>query len=153
MTTPALRVHIVERATFAAGVRVWPIGACSAGSKGESLAEIAAMKKAGIVAVSDDGKPVASAKLMRQVMDYCGSLGLPVIDHCEDVSLAAGAVMREGETSVRLGLAECPPQRNPFAWDATRKLPRSPAASAHRASFRESFSRISCATQKNADSP
>ena len=99
---------IVERAAAAAGVRVWPIGACSAGSRGESLAEIAAMKKAGIVAVSDDGKPVANAKLMRQVMDYCGSLGLPVIDHCEDVSLAAGAVMREGETSVRLGLRGMP---------------------------------------------
>src|SRR5580693_3276952 len=94
---------IIERAASGSGVRVWPIGACSTGSKGESLAEIAAMKKSGIVAVSDDGKPVATAKLMRQVMDYCGSLGLPVIDHCEDVSLAAGAVMREGETSVRLG--------------------------------------------------
>jgi dihydroorotase len=99
---------IVERAASGSGVRVWPIGACSAGSKGESLAEIAAMKQAGIVAVSDDGKPVASAKLMRQVMDYCGALGLPVIDHCEDVSLAAGAVMREGETSVRLGLRGMP---------------------------------------------
>jgi dihydroorotase len=99
---------IVERAASGSGVRVWPIGACSAGSKGESLAEIAAMKRAGIVAVSDDGKPVANAKLMRQVMDYCGSLGLPVIDHCEDSSLAAGAVMREGETSVRLGLRGMP---------------------------------------------
>lgn len=92
----------------AASVRVWPIGACSVGSKGESLAEIAAMKKAGIVAVSDDGKPVANAKLMRQVMDYCRSLDLPVIDHCEDASLAAGAVMREGDTSVRLGLRGMP---------------------------------------------
>lgn len=99
---------IVERAAAAASVRVWPIGACSVGSKGESLAEIAAMKKAGIVAVSDDGRPVATAKLMRQVMDYCRSLDLPVIDHCEDVSLAAGAVMREGETSVRLGLRGMP---------------------------------------------
>jgi dihydroorotase len=99
---------IVERAAAAGSVRVWPIGACSIGSKGEALAEIAAMKKSGIVAVSDDGKPVANAKLMRQVMDYCGSLGLPVIDHCEDVSLAAGAVMHEGETSVRLGLRGMP---------------------------------------------
>ena len=99
---------MIDRAASGSGVRVWPIGACSAGSKGESLAEIAAMKKAGIVAVSDDGKPVANAKLMRQVMDYCGSLGLPVIDHCEDTSLAAGAVMREGETSVRLGLPGMP---------------------------------------------
>jgi dihydroorotase len=99
---------IVERAADRGAVRVWPIGACSQGSKGEALAEIAAMQKAGIVAVSDDGKPVASAKLMRQVMDYCNSLGLPVIDHCEDVSLAAGAVMREGNNSVRLGLRGMP---------------------------------------------
>ena len=81
---------IVERAAAAGAVRVWPIGAASVGSKGEALAEIAAMKDAGIVAVSDDGKPVATARLMRQVMDYCNSLGLPVIDHCEDPSLFAG---------------------------------------------------------------
>ncbi|MGC1684993.1 MAG: dihydroorotase, partial [Candidatus Acidiferrales bacterium] len=70
----------------------------------EALAEIAGMQDAGIVAVSDDGRPIATAKLMRQVMEYCGSLGLPVIDHCEDVSLAAGGVMREGPRSIRLGL-------------------------------------------------
>jgi dihydroorotase len=101
---------IVERAAAAAGVRVWPIGAASVGSKGEALAEIAAMKDAGIVAVSDDGKPIATARLMRQVMDYCNSLGLPVIDHCEDSSLFAGGVMREGPQSVRLGLKGIPAQ-------------------------------------------
>ena len=63
---------------------------------------------AGIVAVSDDGKPIATAKLARQVMDYCNSLDLPVIEHSEDVSLAAGAVMREGVTSTRLGLRGMP---------------------------------------------
>ena len=99
---------IVERAAAAASVRVWPIGAVSVGSKGEALAEIAAMQDAGIVAVSDDGKPVATAKLMRQTMDYCRSLGLAVIDHCEDPSLAAGGVMREGPRSVRLGLKGIP---------------------------------------------
>jgi len=78
------------------------------GSKGEAIAEIAAMKDAGIVAVSDDGKPIATAKLTRQVMDYCRSLDIPVIEHAEDVSLAAGAVMREGVTSTRLGLAGMP---------------------------------------------
>jgi dihydroorotase len=78
------------------------------GSKGEAIAEIAAMKQAGIVAVSDDGKPIATAKLARQVMDYCRSLDIPVIEHAEDVSLAAGAVMREGVTSTRLGLAGMP---------------------------------------------
>jgi dihydroorotase len=101
---------IVERAAAAGGVRVWPIGAASAGSKGEALAEIASMKDAGIVAVSDDGKPIATARLMRQVMDYCRALDLPVIDHCEDPTLFAGGVMREGPTSVRLGLKGIPAQ-------------------------------------------
>jgi dihydroorotase len=99
---------IVDRARVDATVRVWPIGAASVGSKGEAIAEIAAMKEAGAVAVSDDGKPIATAKLARQVMDYCKSLDLPVIEHAEDVSLAAGAVMREGVTSTRLGLAGMP---------------------------------------------
>src|SRR5207244_9533135 len=58
--------------------------------------------------VSDDGRPIATARLLRQVMDYCRSLDLPVIDHCEDASLAAGAVMREGNQSVRLGLRGMP---------------------------------------------
>ncbi len=99
---------IVDKARSVASTRVWPIGAASMESKGEAIAEIAAMKEAGIVAVSDDGKPIATAKLARQVMDYCASLGLPVIEHSEDVSLAAGAVMREGVTSTRLGLRGMP---------------------------------------------
>jgi dihydroorotase len=103
----AVTRSIVERAA-AASTRVWPIGAASAGNRGEALAEIAAMQKAGIVAVSDDGRPIATARLLRQVMDYCGALDLPVIDHCEDASLFAGAVMREGRQSVRLGLRGMP---------------------------------------------
>ncbi len=99
---------ILERAAQVSPVRVWPRGAVSVGSKGEALAEIAAMQQAGIVAVSDDGRPIANAKLLRQVMDYCRALGLPVIDHCEDSSLFAGAVMREGKQSVRLGLRGMP---------------------------------------------
>src|SRR5580704_6953850 len=101
---------IVERAQAKATVRVWPIGAVSMGSKGEALAEIAAMKEAGVVAVSDDGKPVATARLMRQAMEFCESLGLPVVDHCEDPSLFAGGVMREGKQSARLGLKGIPSQ-------------------------------------------
>lgn len=99
---------ILERAATVSGVRVWPIGAASAGSKGDALSEIAAMKQAGVVAVSDDGRPIATAKLLRQVMEYCRALDLPVIDHCEDTSLFAGAVMREGKQSVRLGLRGMP---------------------------------------------
>src|SRR5258705_12198267 len=99
---------ILDRAKAAKNVRVWPIGAASVGSKGEAIAEIAAMKEAGIVAVSDDGKPITTAKLARQVMEYCRSLNLPVIEHAEDISLAAGAVMREGVTWTRLGLRGMP---------------------------------------------
>jgi len=106
--TASVTRAILERAAAVSPVRVWPIGAVSAGSKGEALAEIAAMKQAGIVAVSDDGRPIATAKLLRQAMEYCRELNLPVIDHCEDSSLFAGAVMREGRQSVRLGLRGMP---------------------------------------------
>ncbi len=100
--------YMVERAAAAGHVRVWPIGAASKESKGEALSEIMAMKEAGAVAVSDDGKPIATARLVRQVMDYCRSLNLPVVEHCEDPSLAAGGVMREGARSIRLGLKGIP---------------------------------------------
>ena len=100
--------YVLDRARATGSVRVWPIGAASVGSKGEAISEIAGMKEAGIVAVSDDGKPIATAKLARQVMDYCRSLDLPVMEHAEDVSLAAGAMMREGVTSTRLGLRGMP---------------------------------------------
>src|SRR5215467_9713230 len=101
---------ILDRAKAVGSVRVWPIGAASVESKGEAISEIAGMKEAGIVAVSDDGKPIATARLMRQVMDYCRSLDLPVIDHCEDPTLFAGGVMREGAHSLRLGLKGIPSQ-------------------------------------------
>ncbi|HEY2121346.1 MAG TPA: dihydroorotase [Candidatus Acidoferrum sp.] len=104
----AITRFIVDRAKAFGHVRVWPIGAASVGSKGEAISDIAAMQEAGIVAVSDDGKPIASAKLARQILDYCRSLGLPVIEHAEDVSLAAGASMREGLASTRLGLPGMP---------------------------------------------
>src|SRR5271169_3848112 len=104
----AITRFIVDRAKAHGHVRVWPIGAASVGSKGEAIADIAAMQEAGIVAVSDDGKPIANAKLARQIMEYCKSMDIPVIEHAEDVSLAAGAVMREGVTSSRLGLRGMP---------------------------------------------
>ena len=99
---------ILDRAAASSPVRVWPIGAASLGSMGEGLAEFAAMKEAGIVAVTDDGKPIATAKLLRHVMEYARSLDLLVIEHSEDSSLFAGGLMREGPTSVRLGLRGVP---------------------------------------------
>ncbi|MGH7819632.1 MAG: dihydroorotase, partial [Candidatus Binatia bacterium] len=100
----AVTRFILERATEAGLARVHPIGALSQGLKGERLAEIGEMCSAGIVAVSDDGKPVVDAGLMRRALEYCAMFALPVIDHAEDPGLAAGGAMHEGRTSLRLGL-------------------------------------------------
>jgi dihydroorotase len=142
---------ILDRAKAAASVRVWPIGAASVGSKGEAIAEIAAMKAAGIVAVSDDGKPIATAKLARSVMEYCRSLDLPVIEHAEDVSLAAGAVMREGVTSTRLGLAGMPAAAESVCVARDVQLAELTGARLHIAhlSARASLDQVRMAKQKN----
>jgi dihydroorotase len=84
--------------------RVYPIGAVSRGLKGESLAELADLRGAGCVAVSDDGKPVTNAQLMRRALEYCRMLGIPVIAHEEDHDLTEGGVMHEGYYSTLLGL-------------------------------------------------
>jgi dihydroorotase len=100
---------IVRRAREAASVRVHPIGAISKGLKGEALAEMGEMKDAGIVAVSDDGRPVMSADLMRRALEYARTFGLVVVQHAEDLSLSAGGVMNEGVSSTRAGLRGQPP--------------------------------------------
>ncbi|MBL8175077.1 MAG: dihydroorotase [Bryobacterales bacterium] len=100
--------YIVERARRNAVVNVYPIGAITKGSAGEELASIGSMKRAGIVAVSDDGRPVMNARVMRRAMEMARSFGLPVIDHCEDLHLSAGGDMHEGFTSVKLGLRGIP---------------------------------------------
>ena len=104
----AVTRFILERAAEANLARVYPVGALSLGLKGERLAEVGEMRAAGIVAVSDDGKPVADAGLMRHALEYCAMFDLPVIDHAEDPGLAAGGAMHEGCTSLRLGLKGIP---------------------------------------------
>jgi dihydroorotase len=100
---------IVRQAQRAAPTaRVYPIGAISVGQNGESLAEFGEMVSAGAVAVSDDGKPVVSAQLMRTALEYAQTFGIPVIDHCEEPTLAAGGAMNEGIISARLGLKGIP---------------------------------------------
>jgi dihydroorotase len=99
---------IVAQARRAATARVHPIGAVSLGQKGEQLAEFGELVGAGAVAVSDDGRPVATAHLMRTALEYALSFGIPVIDHCEDLSLSAGGAMHEGLVSTRLGLKGIP---------------------------------------------
>jgi dihydroorotase len=99
---------ILSQARRAAAARVYPIGAISIGEKGETLAEFGEMVGAGAVAVSDDGKPVVSAQLMRTALEYARTFGIPVADHCEEPTLAAGGAMNEGLTSARLGLRGIP---------------------------------------------
>src|SRR5256714_2136690 len=99
---------IVRQAARAGAARVSPIGAISLGRGGEFLAEFGEMVGAGAVAVSDDGKPVASAHLMRTALEYARSFGIPVADHCEEPTLAVGGAMNEGVVSARLGLKGVP---------------------------------------------
>lgn len=99
---------IRSQAQRADAARVYPIGAISVGQRGESLAEFGEMVSAGAVAVSDDGKPVESAHLMRAALEYAQTFGIPVADHCEEPTLAKGGAMNEGIVSARLGLKGIP---------------------------------------------
>jgi dihydroorotase len=104
----AITRYMIEQAERAALAKVFPIGAISKSSEGTQLAEMGEMKAAGAVAVSDDGRPVPNAGLMRRAMLYARDFGLPVVDHCEDKSLSAGGVMHEGRVSLLLGLKGMP---------------------------------------------
>ena len=99
---------IISQARKAGGAHVYPIGAISIGQMGETLAEFGEMVGAGAVAVSDDGKPVVSAQLMRTALEYARTFGIPVADHCEEPTLALGGAMNEGVMSARLGLRGIP---------------------------------------------
>jgi dihydroorotase len=99
---------IIRQAQRANAARVYPIGAISVGQLGQSMAEMGEMIGAGAVAVSDDGKPVVSAQLMRTTLEYARSFGIPVADHCEEPTLAHGGAMNEGVVSARLGLKGIP---------------------------------------------
>jgi dihydroorotase len=101
---------IVRRAREVGLCRVRPVGAISRGLAGVALAEFGEMKEAGIVAVSDDGRPIMNAGLMRRALEYARTFDLPVVQHAEDLDLAEGGVMNEGEVSTRLGLRGQPPQ-------------------------------------------
>jgi dihydroorotase len=100
----AVTAFILERAREVSKIAVYPVGAITKGSQGKTLAEIGEMYRTGIVAVSDDGRPVQDSQVMRRAMEYSRLFNLPVIDHCEDKDLAAGGVMNEGSYSTRLGL-------------------------------------------------
>ena len=104
----AITHYMIEQAEHAGLANVFPIGAITKSSHGEQLAEMGEMKAAGAVAVSDDGRPVPTAGMMRRAMEYAKDFDLPVVDHCEDKSLSAGGVMHEGKVSLLLGLKGMP---------------------------------------------
>ncbi len=99
---------ILEQGRAAKLANIFPVGAITVGSKGEQLAEIGEMKTAGIVAVSDDGKPVTDSGIMRRAMEYASDFDLPVVDHCEDCCGATGWAMHEGDYSALMGLKGLP---------------------------------------------
>jgi dihydroorotase len=99
---------ILKKAADANLARVYPIGAVSIGSRGEQLAELGEQKAAGCIGFTDDGRPVATAALMRRALEYAGMLGVPILDHCEDPSLKGDGVAHEGYYASRLGLRGIP---------------------------------------------
>ncbi len=100
--------YILKKAAEANLARVYPIGAVSRGQKGEQLADIAELKAAGCVAITDDGRPVSTALLMRRALEYAGMFDMPVIEHCEDPSLKGDGVAHEGFQASSLGLRGIP---------------------------------------------
>lgn len=95
---------LLSKSRSSPGPRLYPIGAVTKGERGEELAEFGEMRIAGAVAVSDDGKWLANGALLRRAFEYASLYGMPVVQHCEDPSLSAGAPMHEGAVSTRLGL-------------------------------------------------
>jgi dihydroorotase len=106
--TRAVTELIVRRAREVGAVRVYPVGAITQGLRGEFLSEMGELQEAGCVAVSDDGRPVMNGEVMRRALEYARGFGLPVIQHCEDLSLSAEGSMNEGLVSTRTGIRAQP---------------------------------------------
>ena len=100
--------YVLKKAAEANLARVYPIGAVSRGQRGEHLADIAEMRQAGCVALTDDGRPVATALLLRRALEYAGMFNMPIIEHCEEQSLKADGVAHEGAQASALGLRGIP---------------------------------------------
>ncbi len=104
----AVTEFMLERAKAAGNANLYPIGAITKRSEGKELAEIGDLRRAGCVAISDDGKPVMNSLVMRRAMEYARAFDVPVVDHCEDLHLSEGGCMNEGVISTELGLPGIP---------------------------------------------
>ena len=127
----AVTAFILSRAREAAKSNVYPIGAITKGSHGKTLAEIGEMRRAGIVAISDDGHSVENGQVMRRAMEYSRLFNIPVIDHCEDKELAADGVMNEGYYSTMLGLRGMNPAAEELHVERDAILARQTGARVH----------------------
>jgi dihydroorotase len=110
LDSPSLVDYILDQASNpeSGGIFVAPVGCLTVGNKGEKIANLSAMKKAGIVAASDEGGPLQSSLVMTRAMEFCNQLDIPIMAHCEDLTLSEGACMNEGTMSALLGLKGVP---------------------------------------------
>jgi dihydroorotase len=108
LDNPAAIDYVKKEAAKKGVVRVLPIGCISKGRKGEELVDMKELAAAGVIGYSDDGSPVKSTRLMRQALDSSRDLGLPIIDHCEELSLSEGGQMNEGALAIKLKLPGIP---------------------------------------------
>ncbi len=106
--SPVVVRYVLDRAAQLGRVRVVPVAAVTRGQSGEFLADLGALKQAGAMAFSDDGRPLGNAQVMRRALQYTQTLGVPIFDHCEDLSLTGDGIMHEGEVALRLGLRGIP---------------------------------------------
>ena len=111
----AVTEQILERAARSGSARVYPVGAITPELGGKGLTQMAELKEAGCVAVTDDGHPVSDSRLLRRAMEYASGFDLPVVCHSEDLGLSAGGAMHEGPTATRLGLPGIPAQAEVIA--------------------------------------
>jgi dihydroorotase len=147
----AVTSFILERAREVSKISVYPVGAITSGSRGETLAEIGEMYRSGIVAISDDGNPVQNSQIMRRAMEYSRLFDLPVIDHCGDRDLTAGGCMNEGYYSTLLGLKGMNPAAEEIQVLRDIILARQTAARLHIAhiSTRHSLAAVQRAKREN----
>ncbi|MFO7712230.1 MAG: dihydroorotase [Dehalococcoidia bacterium] len=131
LDTPAAVDRVREKASTEALVMVLPIGCITRGRKGHELTDMAGLARAGVVAFSDDGDPVADPQIMRAAMTCSHGLGLPIIDHCEDKTLSGRGVMNEGPVSTATGLVGIPPAAEEVMVDRDLTLARLTGARIH----------------------
>ncbi len=104
----AITQYIIEKARDEGSCRVFPVGAISSGLDGKNISEYGELSSAGVVAVSDDGRPIMNSLLMRRALEYAKTFDLLVISHCEDLHLSSAGLMNEGPVSTRLGMRGIP---------------------------------------------